>query len=76
MDLEYIRIADEQGLGNGRRENIEIVGDSAAADERWGFSVGDNGASMVGKALSLPGGGFNFKLMDGGPGDPGLDFKK
>jgi len=51
MDIEYIRLADEQGLGNGRRENIEISGDKAAADERWGFSVGDNGASMVGDLL-------------------------
>ena len=51
MDLEYIRLADEQGLGNGRRENIKIVGDSDAADERWGFSVGDNGASIVGDLM-------------------------
>ncbi len=51
MDIEYIRLADEQGLGNGRRENIEVLGDAAMADERWGFSVGDNGASMVGDLL-------------------------
>lgn len=48
MSLKYIAMADEQGLGNGRRENIEVVGDAALADERWGFSVGDNGASLVG----------------------------
>ncbi len=51
MSLEYIRLADEQGLGNGRRENIEVVGDTQLADQRWGFSVGDNGASMVGDIL-------------------------
>ena len=51
MSLEYIRLADEQGLGNGRRENIEIVGDVALADQKWGFSVGDNGASMVGDIM-------------------------
>ncbi len=51
MALEYIKLADEQGLGNGRRENIEIVGDEALADQRWGFSVGDNGASMVGDVM-------------------------
>ena len=38
-------------LGNGRRENIEIAGDVALADQRWGFSVGDNGASMVGDVM-------------------------
>jgi uncharacterized protein (DUF362 family) len=51
MSIEYIRLADEQGLGNGRRENIEVVGDAALADERWGFSVGDNGASRVGDLM-------------------------
>lgn len=51
MSLQYISMADEQGLGNGRRENIEVVGDTHVADERWGFSVGDNGASMVGDLI-------------------------
>ena len=51
MDLQYIRLADEAGLGNGRRENIEIAGDVEVANERWGFSVGDNGASMVGDVM-------------------------
>jgi uncharacterized protein (DUF362 family) len=51
MSLEYIRLAHEQGLGKGRREDIEIVGDVELADERWGFSVGDNGASRVGDLL-------------------------
>jgi len=51
MSLEYIAAADERGLGNGRRENIEIVGDVDLADERWGFSVGDNGASRVGDLM-------------------------
>jgi uncharacterized protein (DUF362 family) len=51
MSLEYIRLAHEQGLGVGRRDEIEVVGDAHLADERWGFSVGDNGASMVGDAL-------------------------
>ena len=27
MDIDYIRIADEQGLGNGDPRNIELVGD-------------------------------------------------
>ncbi len=51
MTIEYIRLADEQGLGHGRREDIEITGDTALADQRWGFSVGDNGASMVGDIM-------------------------
>lgn len=51
MELQYIRMADEQGLGNGRRENIEIAGDEDVANQRWGFSVGDNGASMVGDVM-------------------------
>jgi uncharacterized protein (DUF362 family) len=51
MDLEYIRLAHEQGLGKGKREDIEVVGDVDLADERWGFSVGDNGASMIGDLM-------------------------
>jgi len=51
MSLDYIRLADEAGLGHGRREDIEIVGDTQIADQRWGFSVGDNGASMVGDVM-------------------------
>lgn len=51
LSIPYLRMAEEQGLGNARRENIEIVGDPALADERWGFSVGDNGASLVGDLL-------------------------
>src|SRR5690349_1020954 len=51
MSIEYIRLADEQGLGAGRREDIEVVGDAHLADERWGFSVGDNGASRVGDVM-------------------------
>ncbi len=51
MSLPYIKLADEDGLGHGRRENIEIVGDAALADQRWGFSVGDNGASRVGDVM-------------------------
>ncbi len=51
LSLTYLRMADEQGLGNARRDNIEIVGDPSLADERWGFSVGDNGASLVGDLM-------------------------
>ena len=38
MSLEYIRCADEDGLGNGRMENIEIVG-ADISHESWGFHV-------------------------------------
>jgi uncharacterized protein (DUF362 family) len=41
MTLDYIRLADEAGLGNGRPENIEIVG-ADIANENWGFHVGKN----------------------------------
>lgn len=51
MSLEYIRLAHEQGLGKGKAEDIEVVGDTELASERWGFSVGDNGASMVGDLM-------------------------
>jgi uncharacterized protein (DUF362 family) len=51
MSLEYIAVAHEHKLGIGRPEEIEIVGDQDAAAERWGFKVGDNGASMIGDLM-------------------------
>jgi len=41
MSLDYIRLADEDGLGNGRLENIDVVGHDIRG-ESWGFRVGKN----------------------------------
>ena len=51
MDYAFIRLAHERGLGCGRVEDIEIVGDVDAVEENWGFHTGDNAASSVGKLL-------------------------
>jgi hypothetical protein len=51
MDHAFIRLAHERGLGVGRPQEIEIVGDLDAAAERWGFHTGNNAASRVGKLL-------------------------
>jgi uncharacterized protein (DUF362 family) len=51
LSIEYIRVAHEDGLGIGDPREIEIVGDVDAANESWGFSVGNNGASLVGNLL-------------------------
>ncbi len=51
LTIPYLAIADEVGLGHARRDHIEIVGDAALADQRWGFSVGDNGASTIGDVM-------------------------
>ncbi len=37
MDLKYIRIAHDKGLGCGDPSQIEIVGDKSAAEENWHF---------------------------------------
>ncbi len=47
-DIPYIHIAHHDGLGVGEFDQIEIVGDVDAANERWGFHVGDNVASCAG----------------------------
>jgi uncharacterized protein (DUF362 family) len=47
MTIDYIRLAHEDGLGTGRPEEIEVVGDDVSG-ENWGFEVGDNGASRIG----------------------------
>ncbi len=49
MDHAFIRVAHERGLGVGRPEEIDIVGDVDAADENWHFHTGNNFASTVGK---------------------------
>ena len=51
MAHAFIRLAHERGLGTGRMEEIEIVGDVDAAAESWGFFTGNNAASRVGKLL-------------------------
>ena len=49
MTQEYIRVATEQGLGNGEMKNIEIVGDIDIEKENWQFQTGNNAASSIGK---------------------------
>src|SRR5579871_6738192 len=51
LTIPYIRLAHEAGLGVGDPHQIRIVGDEDAAQERWGFKVGDNGASRVGDLI-------------------------
>ena len=50
LSIPYIRLAHEDRLGIGDVRDIEIAGDDIAG-ESWGFSVGDNGASLVGDLL-------------------------
>jgi uncharacterized protein (DUF362 family) len=41
MEIAYIRLADEAGLGSGKPENIEVVGDDIS-NVNWKFEVGWN----------------------------------
>ena len=53
MDVDCIRLATENGLGNGHLDDIHIVGDMDIAEVRktnWEFVVGDNAASAVGQS--------------------------
>lgn len=50
LGLRFIRIAHESGLGTGVLQDIKVVGDDVSG-ENWGFTVGDNAASRVGKTL-------------------------
>jgi uncharacterized protein (DUF362 family) len=50
MSLPYISCADEDGLGNGRPENIEVVG-ADVSNENWHFEVGKNLTRRVGGDL-------------------------
>jgi hypothetical protein len=44
MNIEYIRLAHEQGLGKGRIEEIEIIGEKIE-NINWHFQVGHNPAT-------------------------------
>lgn len=50
MSIKYIRLAHERGLGCGDPRDITIVGEDIS-NVNWNFSVGDNGASLVGDLL-------------------------
>ncbi len=50
LEIPYIRLAHERGLGIGDPREIEVLGDDVSG-ESWGFSVGDNGASRVGDVI-------------------------
>ena len=51
LQIGYIRLAHDDRLGVGDPQSITIVGDTEIANERWGFSVGDNAASRAGDLL-------------------------
>jgi uncharacterized protein (DUF362 family) len=51
MNVKCIRLCHEGGLGKGRMDEIEVVGDMDTAEVKrtnWDFVVGDNAASKVG----------------------------
>jgi len=50
MSIPYIRMAHEDGLGTGKAEEIELVGEDISR-VNFRFSVGDNFASLVGNSL-------------------------
>ncbi len=50
MELKFIRIAHESGLGVGRLDEIDVVGKDIS-NENWGFTVGNNAASLVGRFI-------------------------
>jgi hypothetical protein len=47
MNIPFIKLAHEDGLGNGQIERIDILGDDIS-NENFGFSVGHNFASRFG----------------------------
>lgn len=50
MQIKYIYLAHERGLGCGDVREIRVVGEDVS-NVNWRFSVGDNGASIVGDLL-------------------------
>jgi hypothetical protein len=50
LKLPFIRLAHEDGLGQGQFESIEVLGEDIS-QENFGFQVGDNFASSIGDFL-------------------------
>jgi uncharacterized protein (DUF362 family) len=50
LGIKYISLAHERGLGCGDVREIKIVGEDITGVD-WKFSVGDNGASLVGDLM-------------------------
>lgn len=50
LGIKYINLAHERGLGCGDVREIKVVGEDIRGID-WKFSVGDNGASLVGDLL-------------------------
>lgn len=50
LSIKYIRLATEQGLGNGDPHNIELVGEDVS-NVNWHFSVGNNLIGRFGHAF-------------------------
>ncbi|HEY64419.1 MAG TPA: DUF362 domain-containing protein [Caldilineae bacterium] len=51
MDIPFIRIAHEMGLGVGDPKEIEVVGEPEIAEENWGFVQEDTFASRGQKMI-------------------------
>lgn len=47
MSIEFIRLGHEHGLGRGRIEEIDVIGEDIS-EMNFNFEVGDNMASLVG----------------------------
>jgi len=50
MTIDYIRLAHEDGLGVGKINDIEVIGEDIA-EMNFHFSVGNNMAGKIGRAL-------------------------
>jgi uncharacterized protein (DUF362 family) len=50
LGIKYIRLAHDRGLGCGDVRDIQVVGEDISK-VNWHFSVGNNGASLVGDFL-------------------------
>jgi len=48
LEIRYLALAGQRGLGVADTRDIELIGASEIGEENWHFSVGDNFASRVG----------------------------
>ncbi|MFN0056170.1 MAG: tetratricopeptide repeat protein [Planctomycetales bacterium] len=59
----------------GGRSNV-LEGSFAVEGDQLSLTQKTDGSTMVGRVTLKEKSGFNFRLVDTGPGDPGLDFTR
>jgi uncharacterized protein (TIGR03066 family) len=69
-DSNFVWKVTQAGKPNALEGQYSVEGNQLSLQQK------SNGETMAGRVMLADNGGFNFKLTETGPGDPGLNFSK